>query len=169
MDLAPLKKVGGYAPYQSYLEFLNPIGADGQIDTEKTELYGVYFYFDNKHERGADIFVDLLAKMEAQYGEFTRYLARDLTRRYYGDLYDVIKSSMEGATMYSYRELGRETYLSDYAICTLRGKNNTGIALLLDSSENVTLFYCKTDMMDKVHAIQEILEAVPDDKEDAGI
>lgn len=169
MDLAPLKKVGGYAPYQSYLEFLNPIGSDGTVDTEKTELCGVYFYFDNKHERGADIFVDLLSKMEAQYGEFTRYLARDLTRRWYKDMYDIIKDSMDGAKVYSYRELGREIYLNDCAICTLRGKNNTGIMLMIDSSENVTLYYGKTNMMDQVKAIQKVLEAVPDNKEDAGI
>ena len=37
----------------------------------ETNLIGVYFYFDNKHEPGAEIFTSLLAKMEAQYGEFT--------------------------------------------------------------------------------------------------
>lgn len=168
MGITPLKKIGGYTPQSTELCFLNPV-ENGEINTEKTELYGVCLSFDNKHERGADIFVDLLAKMEAQYGEFTRYLAKDLTRSYYKDMYSVISASMEGATTYRYRELGKEIYLNDCAICVLRGKNDTGIMLMIDSSENVTLFYCKTNVLDRINAIEAILKAVPDDKEDAGI
>ena len=169
MHISPLKKVGGYTPNSAGLSFLNSIGADGQVDENSTELCGVYFSFDNKHERGADIFVDLLSKMEAQYGEFTRYLAKDLTRRYYKDMYDVIKTSMEGAKQFTYRELGKDTFLSDCALCVLRGKNDTGIMLMISSSESVTLFYGKTDTIDRIEAIRKSLEAIPDDKEDAGI
>ena len=169
LHISPLKKVGGYTPNSAGLSFLNSIGADGQVDENSTELCGVYFSFDNKHERGADIFVDLLSKMEAQYGEFTRYLAKDLTRRYYKDMYDVIKTSMEGAKQFTYRELGKDTFLSDCALCVLRGKNDTGIMLMISSSESVTLFYGKTDTIDRIEAIRKSLEAIPDDKEDAGI
>ena len=167
LSIQPEKKVGGYSPAQAEMYFLNPVEGD-KINEEKTELYGIYFYFDNKHEPGTTIFVDLLSKMEAQYGEFTRYLARDL-KRWNKDIYNEIKNAMEGATEYKYRELGKDIYLSDCAICTLRGKNNTGIMLMIDSSQNVTLFYCKTDVLDSIKAVQNILEAVPDDKEDAGI
>lgn len=169
--LEPLKKVGGYGPQRAELYYLNPVGPDGQVDVNKKELVGVYFSFDNQHERGAEIFVDLLSQLEAQYGEFTRTLARDLTRSYYKDLYSIIKKPMEGARQYRYheRDLGKDLYLSDYAICTLRGKNNTGIALLMDSSENVELFYCKTDTLDRIEEIQKALEAIPDDRENTGI
>ena len=167
--ISPLKKVGGYTPNTASVSFLNSIDANGQVDKDSTEFCGIVFSFDNKHERGADIFTDLLAKMESQYGEFTRYLAKDLTRRYYKDMYDAIKNSMEGAKQFTYRELGKDTYLSDCAVCVLHGKNNTGIMLMIDSSESVTLFYGKTDAVERIEAIQKALEAIPDDKEDAGI
>ena len=81
--------------------------------------------------------------MEAQYGEFTRYLAKDLTRRYYKEMYDGIKDAMAGAKMFGWRDYKktRDIYLSDYAICTLKGKNDTGIALLVSSSEYIDM--CK--------------------------
>jgi len=165
----PLKKIGGYVPQSATLYFLNGIGKDGKVDGENTELCGVYFYFDSKNDEHGELFVDLLAKMEAQYGEFTRYMGKDLTRKYYKDIYDVIKNSMDGAKLYSYRELGRDLYLSPYAICTLHGKNDTAILLMLDSGGNVTLYYGKTDTLDRIHEIQKALEAMPDDKGDAGI
>ena len=165
-----LKKIGGYTPRSLELYFLNPI-ENGKINTEKSELCGVYLYFDNDHEKGTDIFTNLLGKMEAQYGEFTRYLAKDLTRRYYKDMYDGIKDAMAGAKMFGWRDYKktRDIYLSDYAICTLKGKNDTGIALLVSSSEYTTLFYGKLDTLDRIQKIQEVLEQIPDDKEDAGI
>lgn len=169
MSFEPQKKIGGYSPNNFQLLFLNSIDENGEVNKDSTELCGVYIYFDNDHERGAEIFVDLLSKMESQYGEFTRYLAKDLTRSYYKDMYSIIKTSMEGAKQYRYRELGKEIYLSDYAICTLRGKNNTGIMLMVSSSENVVLFYGKTDVLERIEAIQKVLEAIPDDKEDLGI
>ena len=36
-------------------------------------------------------------------------------------------------------------------------------------SEYVTLFYGKTDALEKIADIQKALEAIPDDKEDAGL
>lgn len=167
--MSPLKKVGGFSPRTASLYFLNGIGEDGNVDGGITRLTGVYFYFDNDHERGAEIFVSLLTKMEAQYGEFDRYLAKDFTRRFYKDTYDVIKGSMAGAEMYTYRSLNRDPWLSNYAICVLHGKNDTGIMLMMDTSENVTLFYGKTDTLRGIREIQTVLEAVPDDREDAGI
>ena len=169
MSIEPQKKIGGYTPDYVYFYFLNPVGENNEVDKEKTELAGIYIQYDNKHERGAEIFVDLLAKLEGQYGEFTRYLAKDLTRNYYKDMYNIIKTSMTGAKQYKYRELGKDTYLSDYAFCVLRGKNNTGIVLMVNSSEYVTLFYGKTDALEKIADIQKALEAIPDDKEDAGL
>ncbi len=170
MSITPLKKIGGYEPQSVSLCFTSRIGEDGQIVKDDYELCGVVISYDNKHERGADIFVDLLAKMEAQYGEFTRYLAKDLTGRYYKEIYDIIKGSMTGAKMYTGREFRKENiYLSDNAFCLLRGKNNTGIMLSVNSSEYVTIFYGKTDTLEKLEAIQKLLEAVPDDKEDAGL
>ena len=163
------KKIGGYIPQNAELCFLNGVGADGKVDPEKTELYGVYLYFDRKIENSAQMFVDLLSKLEAQYGEFTKYMAKDMTRKYNKDIYTVIKNSMEGAKLYSYRELGRDLYLMDEAICTLHGKNNTGILLMIDSSGNVTLFYGKTNSLEQIRGIQRILEALPDDKGDAGL
>ena len=126
-------------------------------------------YFDGKNDEHGEMLVDLLAKMEAQYGEFTKYLGKELTRKYYKDIYDVIKNSMEGARQYSYRELGRDLYLSPYAICTLHGKNNTGIMLMLDGNGDMTLFYGKTDTLDRIQELRKALEAMPDDKGDAGI
>ena len=168
-QIEPQKKVGGYTPDYIRLEYLDSIDEKGAVNPEKRELAGVYIYFDNRHERGADIFVDLLSKMESQYGEFTRYLCKSLTRRAYKDMYEIIKASMEGAKLYSYRELGKEISLSYRAICTLRGKNNTGIMLMINTNENVCLFYGKTDALKKIQAVQKVLESVPDDKEDAGI
>ena len=169
MYYEPLKKIGGYVPQSSSLYFLNGIREDGTVDPDQSELCGVYFYFDGKNDEHGEMFVDLLAKMEAQYGEFTKYLGKELTRKYYKDIYDVIKNSMEGARQYSYRELGRDLYLSPYAICTLHGKNNTGIMLMLDGNGDMTLFYGKTDTLDRIQELRKALEAMPGDKGDAGI
>ena len=173
MNLRLLKKIGGYTPQTASMFFLNPIDADNQINTEKTELCGVYLHFDNDHEPGSEIFANLLTKMESQYGEFTRYVNRDFTGRYYKEIYDGVKGVMEGAKTFTYRdfqkEKGKDFWLNTCAICTLTGKNDTGIMLMIDTSGYVTLFYGKKDVLDRLHALQEILEAVPDDKEDAGI
>ena len=168
LSLEPLKKVGGYSPNNVVLYFLNSI-KDGEVDSESTELCGVYIHFDNKHEPGGEIFANLLAKLESQYGEFTRYMAKYMTRKSYKDVYNPIKASMEGAKMFSYRELGKECYLSTQAICTLQGQNNTGIMLTVESDGEVVLFYGKTDALQRIESIRKILENVPDDKEDAGI
>ena len=168
----PEKKIGGYAPQSLGFFFLNPINEKGEIDPEKTELVGVYAYYDNEHEPGTEIFLSLLDKMEAQYGEFTRYLSKDLTRSYYKDTYQPIKDAMAGAKMFRYRDFRKEDpdlWLSSEAICTLRGKNNTGIMLKIDSNACVTLYFGKTDTLDRIKELQTILEALPDDKEDAGI
>ena len=167
------KKIGGYEPQTAEMVFLNGVNADGTVNTDETHLIGVYFYFDNKHEPGAEIFTTLLAKMEAQYGEFTKYIATDLTRySSYKEVYDGIKATMEGAKKFGYREFRKvdpNLWLSDYAIAVLRGKNDTGIALMVDGYGSVILFYGKTDALDQIAVVQAALEAIPADKEDAGI
>lgn len=167
------KKIGGYEPQTAELVFLNGLNADGTVNKEETHLIGVYFYFDNKHEPGAEIFTSLLAKMEAQYGEFTKYIHQALSQRSsYKDIYDGIKATMEGAKKFGYRDFRKvdpDLWLYIYAIATLRGKNNTGIALMVDGSGYVTLFYGKTDALEQIATIQAALEAIPSDKEDAGI
>ena len=173
MNVKLLKKIGGYTPQNIQFMFLNPIGADGQVDAEATELCGVYITYDNEHEPGSEIFTNLLTKMEAQYGEFTRYVSKGMAGRSGRDIYPGIKKIMEGAKQYSDREfqkeMGKDFYLSNYAICTLHGKNNTGIMIMIDTSGRVALFFGKTDVMDRIAELQETLEAIPDDTEDAGI
>lgn len=160
----PKMKIGGYGPQSAALFFLNPIGPDGQVDTEKKELVGVYFSFDNRHERGATLFVDLLSQLEARYGEFSRFMANNLTRSTYKDLYSIIKTPMAGARQFKSREkdLDSDLYLSDCAICTTYGQNNTGIMLMMSSAEMVELFYGRTDTLQRIGEIQKTLEAVPD-------
>jgi hypothetical protein len=161
--------IGGYTPRTMSLSYLYGLTADGKIDMDSSELASVCIQYDNKHEPGAEIFVNLLAKLEAQYGEFTRYIGKDLTSRTYKEMYDVIKNSMSGAKQYTRYELGKDIYLSACAICTLRGKNNTGIMLKMDNGGSVTLFYAKTDMYDRIEAIQKILESEPVNTGDVGI
>ena len=169
MSLDLLKKVGGYSPQYAYLCFLNPIDSSGRVDDTRTELCGIYLKYDNKHERGADIFVNILAKLEAQYGEFSRYICTDLFRYHYKDMYNIIKPSMEGAKKFKIHELGGDIYLESDAICILYGKNNTGIMLKISSNEYVTLFYGKTDVMYRIQKIQNALKKETINKEDGGI
>ena len=168
-----LKKIGGYTPNETQFLFLNPIAPDGSVDTGTTELNGVYIRFDNEHEPGTEIFTNLLAKMEAQYGEFTRYISKGMTGRSGRDIYPAIKNMMEGAKVYNYRdyrkEKGKDFYLYDCAICTLHGKNNTGLMIMLDTLGYVTVYYGKTDTVERLAELQAALEAVPNDTEDAGI
>ena len=41
--------------------------------------------------------------------------------------------------------------------------------LMLDSDGDMTLFYGKTDTLDRIQELRKALEAMPDDKGDAGI
>ncbi len=159
-----LVKIGGYAPDYIYLYFLNSLTADGTaIDKEKLELTGIYVRFDNQHEPGSEIFTNLLTALEAQYGEFTRYISKDFSRRYYVDIYNGIKNVMSDAAQFGYRDLGKDNYLSTSAFCTLHGKNDTGIMLNVDSNGYVELFYGKLDTWQHILERQAILEAMPED------
>ena len=167
----PQKKIGGYYPSIIYVYYLRTMGADGKLDPNSSELVGVEMSFsDSADQRGSGIFNDLLAKMEAQYGEFSKYCSKDLKRSWNKDLYNAIKDNISGAKMYKYNELGKDIYLTEDVICTLHGKNDTGIMLKVDSTQSVSLFYSKTDALERIQEIQKVLEADPDNhKEDAGV
>lgn len=165
--LSPEKKIGGYAPNSMSLYYLNGI-TDGKVDGEITKLCGVYISYDNDHEPGAEIFRNLLSKMEEQYGAFTKYVHKSFTRRYYKDVYDGIKDCMADAKQFTDRDI-KDGWLSVGATCILHGKNNTGIMLNIGSSGNVTLYYGKTDTMEGIKELQKILEEIPDTTEDAGL
>ena len=167
-SLTPRKTVGGYLPQTTTLIFLNAAGADGTIDAEATRLIGVYLQFDNRHEKGAAIFRNLLEKLEEQYGEFTRYMARDIPR-YYPDLYAEIETDVKDAALFGVQELGKDLFLGECIICTIRGEGNTGIMLSIDTNETVTLFYGRTDAQDMIGALEAILDAEPPVLEDAGV
>lgn len=162
------KTIVGFSPRQTRLCFLNGITESGKVDKNITELIGVYIDFDNLHEAGYDIFTTLLTKLEAQYGECTRYIHHEFNK-YEPEAYKEIKNQMEGATVYKTNELGKDIHLSVEAICTLHGKNNTGIMLSLSQGGYVTLYYGKLDARDRIEAIQKILEAEPDNTEDVGV
>ncbi len=166
--LIPQKTVGGYLPQTSTLIFLKEKNDDGSADEEKDRLVGVYFRYDSTQEKGSVIFLELLKRLEEQYGEFNRYLCADIPR-YYKDLYEELKTAMDGAAQYSIREEGYDGYLEEYAICTIYGNNSTGIMLNMDTSETVTLFYGRTDAADM---IRELEDAIPPESgilEDAGV
>ena len=169
LGITPEKKIGGYSPDYMTMYFLNAIDGD-KIDSSKTELCGVYIRYDNQHEPGAEIFRNLLAKMEEQYGEFTKYIHKGLTRRYYKDVYDGIKDCMKNATQFDDRTLKSKDYYVRYgATCVLHGKNDTGIMLNIDTSGYVTLYYGNTKTWKQLKKIIKILEAEPDTTEDAGL
>ena len=108
--------------------------------------------------------------MEEQYGEFTKYMHKGLTRRYYKDVYDGIKDCMKNATLFDDRTLKSKDYYVRYgATCVLHGKNDTGIMLNIDPSGYVTLYYGNTKTWKQLKKIIKILEAEPDTTEDAGL
>ena len=149
------KKVGGYTPQSAFLNFLNGIGEDGRVDSEKTELISACFEYDTRNN--PQIFVNILEKLEAKYGKFTRYMGERLEN--YTDVYGAISGCMEGAGLYASDELGSDTYLLPYAICTLHGDNDTAIVLMIDDNADVTLLYGKTDATERIAEIQKALEA----------
>ena len=167
-SLNPQKTVGGFMPQVSTLVYLNGTGEDGKIDTETTRLIGVYFSFDNRHEKGTTIFTRLLGRLEEQYGAFNRYISKDFSR-YYPDLYAALAGSVKDATAYSIQELGDDLYLGEYVLCTLHGQDNSGIMLRIDTNESVTLFYGRTDAEALISGLKEALSTEAEDLEDAGV
>lgn len=168
-SLKPLKTVGGHMPQTATLIFLNGIGDDGQIDPDSTRLIGVYFNFDNRHEKGTTIFCDLLSRLEAQYGEFRRYQEKDIPR-YYPDLYAEIKEVMTEPREYAVQEPETgDAYLGEYALCIIRGADNTGIMLNMDTNESVTLFYGRTDAPELIEELQQHMSDNSEVLEDIGV
>ena len=168
-SLKPLKTVGGHMPQTATLIFLNGIGDDGQIDPDSTRLIGVYFNFDNRHEKGTTIFCDLLSRLEAQYGEFRRYQEKDIPR-YYPDLYAEIKEVMTEPREYAVQEPETgDAYLGEYALCIIRGTENTGIMLNMDTNESVTLFYGRTDAPELIEELQQHMSDNSEVLEDIGV
>ena len=168
-SLKPLKTVGGHMPQTATLIFLNGIGSDGQIDPDSTQLIGVYFNFDNLHEKGTTIFCDLLSRLEKQYGEFRRYQEKDIPR-YYPDLYAEIAEVMTEPREYAVQEPETgEIYLGEYALCIIRGAEHTGIMLNMDTNESVTLFYGRTDAMEMIEELQQHMSESSEVLEDIGV
>jgi len=168
ISMIPQKTIGGYLPRIARLLFLNGTDGEGKYDPETTRLTGVFFQFDSRHEKGTAIFCELLGKLENQYGEFKRYLEKDISR-YYKELFSGIQEAMAGAEEYSIQEPGMEDYLGEYAICTIRGAENTGIMLNIDINGTVTLFYGRTDAASMIRELEEALQEETPELEDAGV
>lgn len=168
-SLDPQKTIGGFMPQTATLIYLNGIGEDGEIDTDRTRLIGAYFCYDNRHEKGTTVFLQLLARLEEQYGEFTRYMSEGIPR-YYDSVYQALKESLDGAKAFGIQDLGENLYLGEAVLCTLRGADNTGIMLSIDMSETVTLFYGRTDAPALISELKEALSVtVTETAEDAGV
>ena len=167
-SLNPQKTIGGYLPQISTLIFLNGVNGEGKCDPEVTRLIGVYFEFDNRHERGTEIFCGLMEQLENQYGEFRKYLQKEIPR-YYPELYGEIQEMMRDAREYSIQEPGQEVYLGECAICTIRGADRSGIMLSIDTNETVTLFYGRTDAEEMIREMEEALREDAPEMEDAGV
>ena len=168
ISIDPQKTIGGSLPQTTTLIFLNGISENGQVDPEITRLIGVYIHFDNRHQKGTELFRSLMTRLEEQYGEFTRYMQEDIPK-YYPNLYNEIMDLTEDAILYGTQELGEDVYLGEYVLCTIRGENNTGIMLSIDMSESVTLYYGKTDAAERIRELQAILEADREIREEAGV
>lgn len=168
-SIALLKTIGGYLPQTATLVYLGDGNGEDAIDQDTARLIGVYFQFDNRHAKGSVIFCELLGRLEAQYGTFTRYLCKDIPK-YYQDLYKEIAPVMAGAREYALQEPGLDVYLGEYAICTLYGGGNTGIMLNMDTNETVTLFYGRTDASALIRDLEEhIVAENPAILEDVGV
>lgn len=168
-SLKPLKTVGGHMPQTATLLFLSGIGDDGQIDSDVTRLIGVYFNFDNRHEKGTTIFRDLLSRLEAQYGEFRRYQSKGIPR-YYPELYAEIEEAMTEPTEYAVQEPETgDTYLGEYALCIIRGANHTGIMLNMDMNGSVSLFYGVTNAPELIDELQQHMSENSEVLEDIGV
>lgn len=168
--ITPRKSIGGFVPHSSSLLFLNGKNAEGQYDPAVTRLIGVYFNFNNKYEKGTTIFCELLAKLEAQYGEFKRYMHEDIPR-YYPDIYAALSpAALESAQSFRFEEPGLDERLGEYALCVMYGADHTGIMLNIDLTGNVTLFYGRTDAMAMIRDMQEqMILSEPANMEDAGV
>ena len=167
-SLNPQKTIGGYLPQTATLVFLNGLDEEGRINPETTRLIGVYFSFDNRHERGAVIFRELLGRLEEQYGEFNRYLSKDIPK-YYPEVYEQIAPVMNEAKEFQIQEPELDVYLGEYAICTIYGTNHTGIMLNMDANETVTLFYGRTDAPELIQELDSAMSGEQAILEDAGV
>jgi len=168
-SLKPLKTVGGHMPQTATLIFLNGIGDDGQIDQNITRLIGVYFNFDNRHEKGTTIFRDLLSRLEEQYGEFGHYQSKGIPQ-YYPELYAEIAEAMAEPKEYAAQEPETgETYLGEYILCIMKGADHTGIMLNMDMNESVTLFYGVTNATELIGELQQHMSENSEVLEDIGV
>ena len=168
-SLKPEKTVGGYMPQTATLIYLNGIGEDGRIDPDSTRLIGVYFNFDNRHEKGTTIFCELLKRLEEQYGEFRRYLSKDFTH-YYPEVYRGVEEVMIDPREYTAQEPETgDAYLGEYVICTMHGADHTGIMLNLDTNESVTLFYGRTDAPELIGELKQHMDDHAEAIEDIGV
>ena len=168
VSLDPQKTIGGYMPQTATLIYLNGIGPDGKIDPDATRLIGAYFHYDNRHEEGSEIFLGLLDRLEAEYGEFNRYMEKDIPR-YYSELYRKVRDGMKDARTYGIEDTGKGLYLGEYLICTIYGQGGTGIMLSMDMNESVTLFYGRTDAEALIRELEEALDTEQLVPEDAGV
>lgn len=169
LSIEPQKKVVGFMPQYAHLEYVNGVSDSGEIDSNIKQLVGVCIRFDNEHEPGSEIFNTLLNKLEEQYGEFTRFVHSNFSNKNYAEVYGAIKDNLKGAKQFKSYELGRELYIPVGAVCSLQGKNSTGIILAIDGSGNVTLFYGKLDAHDRILEISDIMESKPDDTGNIGV
>ena len=168
-SLKPLKTVGGHMPQTATLIFLNGVGEDGQIDPDSYQLIGVYFYFDNRHEKGTTVFRDLLGRLEEQYGGFIHYQPKSFSR-YYPELYAEIGDAMTEPREYAAQEPETgETYLGEYVLCIMKGADHTGIMLNMDMNESVMLFYGVTNAMELIGELQQHMSETPEVLEDIGV
>ena len=168
MSLFPLKTIGGFMPQTATLIYLNGIGPDGTIDSETTRLIGAYFSYDNRHEAGTDVFLGLLSRLEEEYGEFSRFVEKDIPR-YYPEIYGKVKDALKEAKAYGIQDLGEGLYLGECVICTIRGRNGTGIMLEMDMNETVTLFYGRTDAEELIRELEAAIDTDQPVPEDAGV
>lgn len=152
-------KVGGESTSMIILSFVNGIKRN-QIDKDKSLLKSIYIRFSTDDESGQKTFINLLNKLEAQYGEFSYYFNKrsmsDLKKKI-PDIYNLLKSNAKTID-------GGKKYIAYYPVmCILHGKNNTAIVLrtIFDGSYT-ELYYGKTDSYLQINELQTILENQPD-------
>ena len=151
LDYISKKKIGGHDPNALSLHFLSNIKRYNTISDNCDRLIAISVLYNTKSTEIPipEMFIDLLTKLSAQYGQFDVYINADIeSNRELNKEYGKITAkdlSSKVTTFASSIFVSKFEKNGVLAFATIHGKNNTAIALRLLQHNELELIYSKTD------------------------
>lgn len=161
--VTPLKTIGGHDAHNVILSFINE-HKNGKIYTKNPQFISarIEFFFteslalpDLVKGKGYTTFIDLLEKLEKQYGEFDRYTGKDCPIN--------IRRALKQHSG-NWKPNNSKTALAQ---AVKLGPNHTVLLLQYTMYHHVHLYYADVSAIEDVNALMDIIAPAP--KEDAGL